>query len=35
MFQVFRQKHAFPGLPDLDCTQFEPAIPRSGQRRLF
>lgn len=35
VFQVFRQKYSFGSLPELDCTQFRPAVPRSGQRRLF
>jgi len=35
LFQVVRQKLEFPGLPKLDCSQFQPAIPKSGQRRLF
>jgi DNA repair photolyase len=35
MFRVFRQKYGFTSLPQLDCTQFQPAVPRSGQRRLF
>ncbi|HUQ72890.1 MAG TPA: PA0069 family radical SAM protein [Planctomycetaceae bacterium] len=35
MFQVFRQKLGFGRMPGLDCTQFQPATPRNGQRRLF
>jgi hypothetical protein len=35
MFRVFRQKLGFAELPPLDCDQFMPAQPRSGQLRLF
>jgi DNA repair photolyase len=35
MFSVFRQKFGFDNLPPLDSKQFEPAVPQSGQRRLF
>jgi DNA repair photolyase len=35
MFQVVRRKLEFRDLPPLDCEQFRPATPRSGQLRLF
>ncbi|MDZ4684950.1 MAG: PA0069 family radical SAM protein [Planctomycetaceae bacterium] len=35
MFQVFRHKLGFGRMPGLDCTQFQPATPQNGQRRLF
>lgn len=35
MFSVFRQKFGFGELPPLDCSQFRPTVPRSGQLRLF
>lgn len=35
MFSVFRHKFGFTDLPPLDSAQFQPAIARSGQRRLF
>lgn len=35
LFQVFRQKHGFGDLPELDCSQFVPPASRNGQRRLF
>lgn len=35
MFGVFRQKLGFTDLPPLDSSQFEPAVPRNGQLRLF
>jgi len=35
MFSVFRHKFGFTDLPPLDSAQFQPAIARTGQRRLF
>ena len=35
MFRVVRRRQGFPGLPELDCSRFQPATPRSGQLRLF
>lgn len=35
MFSVFHKKFGFDNLPPLDCGQFRPAVPRSGQMRLF
>lgn len=35
MFQVFSNRLGFGTLPPLDLTQFRPAIPPNGQRRLF
>ncbi len=35
MFRVFRQKLGFGDLPPLDCRQFQPPEPDSGQLRLF
>jgi DNA repair photolyase len=35
MFRVFREKLGFGDLPRLDCSQFQPATPKSGQMRLF
>ena len=35
MFRVFKQKHGFGDLPELDSSQFKPPKPTSGQLRLF
>lgn len=35
MFRVFHRKLGFGRLPQLDVNQFHPAVPRSGQLRLF
>ncbi|MFO0870429.1 MAG: PA0069 family radical SAM protein [Pirellulales bacterium] len=35
LFRVFRQRLGFTDLPPLDASQFQPAVPRSGQLRLF
>lgn len=35
LFRVFRQRFGFTDLPPLDASQFQPAVPRSGQLRLF
>lgn len=35
MFSVFRQQLGFTNLLPFDSSQFQPATPRSGQRRLF
>ena len=36
MFRLFTKKHGLDGkLPPLDCSQFQPPTPRSGQVRLF
>ncbi len=35
LFRVFHQQQAFAGMPVLDTTQYRPAIPASGQLRLF
>lgn len=36
LFRLFRQKHGLnQPLPEQDCSQFEPPLPRSGQMRLF
>lgn len=36
MFRLFTEKHGLDGkLPPLDCSQFQPPTPRSGQMRLF
>lgn len=36
LFRLFRQKHGLDQpLPALDCSQFEPPLPKSGQMRLF
>jgi DNA repair photolyase len=36
VFRLFARKYQLDGdLPPLDCTQFRPPTPESGQRRLF
>lgn len=35
LFQLFRKKHGFSDLPQLDVSRFLPPKPRSGQLRLF
>lgn len=35
LFAACRKKLGFGDLPPLDCNQFQPATPRSGQQRLF
>jgi DNA repair photolyase len=35
MFRLFSQRFGFDRLPPLDCSQFRPPAPRSGQLRLF
>ncbi len=35
LFQVFRRKHGFPGLPPVDASRFVPPRPIRGQLRLF
>lgn len=35
LFEVFRQKLRFPGLPELDRSQFRAPVVRGGQMRLF
>jgi DNA repair photolyase len=35
MFQVFRDKLGFGGLPPLDCERFQPPQSPNGQMRLF